>query len=226
MNENNQVQQTNNLPSAQAFLPIQEIKDGVVVLKDKSLRAVLVIRSSDFALRSEEEQEAVITSWQNFLNSLEFPIQIVVRSKKVDLAHYLKNLENLAKNQNNSLLKYQTEEYINFLKDLINVSNIMTKEFYVVVPYFPSIIPATGFIEKISQFLGLKPSASAENFETSKAALYQRVETIKVGLENVGLKVALLNTEQLIDLFYNVYNPNLSYYQKLTDIKEMGITGQ
>jgi len=225
MKENNQNPQTNNLPSVQAFLPIEEIKDGTIVLKDKSLRAVLAIRSSDFALRAEEEQQAIITSWQSFLNSLEFPIQIVVRSRKVDLTDYLKSLENIANHQKNSLLKYQTQEYIEFLKGVISVSNIMTKEFYVVVPYFPTPITTTGFLEKIGQIFGFKLPQNAENFESSKASLYQRVEIIKNGLENVGLRVAILNTEQLIDLFYNVYNPDLSYHQKLTDVKEIGITG-
>lgn len=208
--------------STQVYLPIEEIKDGVLILKDKSLKAVLLIVGTNFGLRSEEEQQAIIASWQNFLNSLEVQIQIIVRSKRIDLSYYLKTLEKATEAQTNELLRYQTQEYVEYLKGLIDVANVMTKEFYVVVPYFPSVIGKVGFLDKIANFFGFKAAPPLENFEAAKAALFQQVELIKGGLENVGLRAAILSTEQLIDLFYNTYNPDISYYEKLTDIKEMG----
>lgn len=214
-------QKPKTLASAQAYLPISEIKDGLIVLKDGSLRAVLLVAGTNFGLRSQEEQQAIIVSWQHFLNSLDFPIQIVVRSKKVDLSQYLQVLEKAAKNQKNELLRYQTESYIEYLKGLIDVANVVTKEFYVVVPYYPSPIAQISLFDKIASFFGFKTLPAGENFESSKAALFQRVEVIKAGLENIGLKVAPLSTEQLIDLFYNVYNPDIAYFEKLTDIKEI-----
>lgn len=144
MNRGNQ-----NLASTQAYLPISEIKEGVVVMRDQSLRSVLIVSSVNFALKSEQEKDAIIASYQSFLNSLNFPVQIVASSKKLHLTNYINSLKTLGQNQTNPLLKIQTEEYSRFIEQLLEVSNIMEKRFYVVVPYFPAGVNVEGGIKDL-----------------------------------------------------------------------------
>jgi len=188
---------------------VEEIRDGVIVLKNGSLRAVLLVSSINFDLKATEEQDAIINQYQNFLNSLDFPIQIVISSRKLNITPYLDFLKKKESELTNELLSLQLSEYRNFIKNLTDVSNIMSKFFYVVVPFYPIESAKGGFLDK---FLGGKNSQSQvsrkrELFETYKNQLWQRVDHISAGLSGTGLKITMLKTEELIELLYNSYNP-------------------
>lgn len=211
MNRGNQ-----NLASTQAYLPISEIKEGVVVIRDQSLRAVLIVSSVNFALKSEQEKDAIIASYQSFLNSLNFPVQIVASSKKLHLTHYINSLKTLSQSQTNPLLKIQTEEYSRFIEQLLEVSNIMEKRFYAVVPYFPAGVNVEGGIKDL---MGKKQAVPAGSFEENKKKLLSRVDRIVEGLSSVGLRCSALDTKDLLELYYTSYNPDTAENQKLVDIE-------
>lgn len=198
--------------SAQEFVPIQEIREGVVILKDGSLRMILMASSLNFALKSADEQEAIIFQYQNFLNSLDFTVQFFIQSRKLNINPYLDTLREVEKNQVNELLKIQTREYIEFIKNFVEASNIVTKAFYAVVPYQPPIFTsakeATGTILEIfKRKREERPGLSDEKFEEYKTQLFQRVDTVAQGLTRSGVRVAPLNTEELIELYYSLFNP-------------------
>jgi type IV secretory pathway VirB4 component len=198
--------------STQQFLEIEDIKGGILVLKDKSLRGVLVVSSLNFALKSEEEQNAIIYQFQSFLNSLDFPIQIYIQSRKLNITAYLERLKELEKEQKNELLKIQTKEYIQFIESLLAESSIMTKNFYVIVPFVPVLVP--GMREKKEKL----PTLSDEEFERAKTQLWQRMEFVAQGLRRCGLFCAPLNTVELIELFWSIYHPKeaeVGYYPEL-----------
>lgn len=214
--------------STQMHLKISEIHDNTVVLKNGGLRAVLRTSSINLHLKSEEEQNSVIFSYQNFLNSLEFPIQIVVRSKKLDLDNYIAKLQKIEVKQQNRLLQTQTGEYIAYIQKLIEYADIMEKEFYVIIPQDPFKLKKPGFLKSFMESLNPKDSLSKikqrrGEFEQLRKQLNQRVNVVKTGLENCGLHVEELNTQQLIELFYEVYNPLTSRNQKITELDKMDI---
>jgi len=211
-------------PSSQNFLDISEIRQGVVILKNGGLRAILMCTSVNFALKSQEEQDALIFRYQRFLNSLDFPVQIVVNSRKLNLDNYLRDLAERTNTQTNELLKLQTEEYLEFVKNLIELSNIISKYFYVVVPYSPTETKK-GFFKTLLG--GLNPAKlilSQREFEEQKNQLWQRVKHIQVGLEGMEIRAEVLNTEELIELFYNLYNPEGK--MKQTKLNVLEIKGQ
>ena len=220
----------NPMLSTQTHLRIGEIRNDTLVLKNNGLRAVIKTSSLNFNLKSESEQKAIIYSYQSFLNSLEFPIQIVVRSKKLDIDHYINQVKELGEKQKNPLLQEQTFEYADYIKKLVDYANIMDKEFYVVVPYEPGAIQGgTTLIQGFFQRLAPKDSFSdikkrINEFNNLKKSLTQRVNTVKAGLESCGLKAKQLNTSELIELFYNIYNPKTSRSSKLKDINNLSIT--
>lgn len=196
---------------SQDFVPIKEVRDGVVILKDGSMRAVLLASSINFSLKSQEEQTAALYQFQNFLNSINFSIQIFVQSRRLDITPYISLLEDRIKDQNNDLMKMQTREYIDFIKNLTESVNIMTKSFFVVVPYSPSIITQKNNV--FSSVFGSKKSEETikeENsiqFEEYKSQLQQRVEVVGQGLIRCGIRVAQLGTEEVIEFFYKLFNP-------------------
>jgi type IV secretory pathway VirB4 component len=197
--------------ATQEFVPIKEIRDGVVILKDDSLCSILMASSTNFALKSVDEQEAVLMQYRNFLNSLDFPVQFFVQSRKLDIEPYLETLRDTLKNQTNDLLAIQTKEYIGFVKDLVTKTNIVAKSFYVVIPYRPPTISAGSPSSGVLSFLGLGKSSgttqSNDPFTQNKTQLDQRVIVVQSGLSSTGIKSALLNTEEVIELFYKLYNP-------------------
>jgi len=204
----------------QKHLEIKEIKDDVVVLKNKGLRAVLMTTSLNFALKSAEEQDAIIYRYQDFLNSLDFPIQIVVASRKFDISPYIQTLEQKQVKQENELLKIQTTEYIDFVNGLTEMTNIMTESFYLVIPYNPSIIKKTDFWGKL---LGKSQpkEAKEQEFQELKNNLWQRVDFVISGLNGVGTNAVPLNSEELMELFYKLYNPSAKEEPELKKAKEM-----
>lgn len=198
--------------SAQEFIPVEEIREGVVILKDGSLRMILMASSLNFALKSSEEQEAIIYQYQNFLNSLDFTVQFFIESRKLNINPYLDTLREIEKNQTNELLKIQTREYIEFIKNFVQASNIVTKTFYVVVPYEPPIFesPQKAAQSLLDIFTKKKTGPrllTDQKFEEYKTQLFQRVDSVAQGLTRGGVRVAPLNTEELIELYYSLFNP-------------------
>ncbi|HMR55102.1 MAG TPA: TraC family protein [Candidatus Doudnabacteria bacterium] len=192
----------------QQFLKLSEIRDDLIVMNDGTLRAVLAVSSTNFDLKSEEEQNALIYSYQRFLNSLEFHIQIVVQSRKMDIAEYMSKLNVLAEKQTNELLRMQTQEYIEFIDRLVESANVMNKDFYVIVPYNTSVNPAsTGLFGKLFGTGQSKQVADREaNIANGRKQLDERANTVAASLSSSGLRVVRLGTDQLIELVYNSYN--------------------
>lgn len=201
--------------STQKHLPFKSIKEGVVLMKDGGLRAVLMVNSINFNLKSQDEQAALLDSYQSFLNSLGFPIQIVVQSRVLDLDNYLLELEKTSKSQSNELLQIQSQEYVNFVRELIGVANIMSKTFYVVIPYSMGLAGSGNFL---SRLFNKKPVTPAGKFKELKDELIRRANLVVNGLTPLGLNSVLLNTEELIDLLYSTYNPDLARRQKLFNV--------
>lgn len=192
----------------QQFLKLAEIRDDLIVMNDGTLRAVLAVSSTNFDLKSEEEQNALIYSYQRFVNSLEFHIQILVQSRKMDIAEYMSKLKVMAEKQTNELLRMQTQEYIEFIDRLVESANVMNKNFYVIVPYDTSINPAAkSLFGKLFGTGKVKEIADREaNLATAKKQLDERTNTVSSGLSSSGLRVLRMTTDQLIELVYNSYN--------------------
>lgn len=197
--------------STQRYVEVDEVRDGVIVLKNGALRSVLLVSSLNFDLKSAEEQDAIILQYQNFLNSLDFPVQIVISSRRFDIRPYIERLKDRENHQKNELLRLQISEYQNFIKSLAEVSNIMSKLFYVVVPFSPVEDKEKGLFHSLTTLFN--PAGAIverrEFFETYKNQLWQRVDHVSFSLSQTGLKVAPLNTEEIIELLYNSYNPSL-----------------
>lgn len=197
------------MATSQEFIPIEEIRDGIVVLKNGELRIVLMVSTMNFDLKSDDEQAAVLYQYQNFLNSLDFSIQIHIQSRKFNIKPYLATLEERYKEQTNELLRIQTREYIEFVRNLTTVNNIMSKMFFVVVPYSAvSIAPKKGgFISKLTGGNKNKTEADYAKFEEYRSQLEQRRDVVMSGLNGIGLKTEQLDTESLVELYYKIFNP-------------------
>jgi len=205
----------------QKHIDIKDIKDDVVILKSGELRAVLMASSLNFALKSTEEQDAICFRYQEFLNSLDFPIQIMISSRKFIIDPYIEMLEKKIEQQSNELLRIQTREYIEFVKQLTETANIMTESFYVIIPLAPPILAKkTTWIDKIFK-KNKKPEIEEERFEQLKTQLWQRVEFVQNGLQNFGIRAVPLNTQELIELFYKLYNPSAKEEPELEKAKEL-----
>lgn len=215
---------TSKEASVQAYLEIAEIRDDVLVMKDGSLRAALMISSLNFDLKSLNEQEAIILSYQSFLNSLDFPIQILIKSKKLDLNNYIFQLEERRDQETNEFIKAQIEQYRSFIKNLLEVSNIMDKKFYIAIPFYSSGLESgmkkIGLFQKIANTVHptWKEKTKEEEFNTNKMQLLERVGLVVSGLTALELKAAQLSTLDLIELLYESYNLDMAQREKLIDV--------
>jgi hypothetical protein len=214
-----------NLPSTQQFLDIMEIRDDAAILKDGTLRAVILVSSVNFALKGEDEQNAIIQAYVSFLNTLDYPLQIVIQSRKLDIDGYLDRLKVAEKEQTNELLRMQIADYRKYIAELLELGDIMSKKFYVVVPYNPMSDKKKGFAPRlIESFMAPQViKLKTEKFMRYSNELTQRVETIIGGLNSMGLSSIRLDTQSLIELFYNTYNPELAKEEKLVDINKLRI---
>ena len=195
--------------SATQFLAIDTIREDVIVLKEGGLRVVLMCSSLNFALKSTDEQDAITFQYENFLNSLDFSLQFVIHSRKLNIAPYIDSLRTRQKNEDNELLKIQINEYIEFITSFVDMTNIMSKTFYVVVPFTPNILEQKGFASSIfGAFKTKKTSTDVGPFEEQKNQLWQRVDAVISGLRRISVRSVALNTEELIELFYGLYNPS------------------
>lgn len=211
--------------STQKFLDIAEIRENTVIMNDGTLRAVIIVSSINFALKSEDEQNAIISSYVGFLNNLFFPAQIVIQSRELNIEDYLTDLKQREKEQTNELLKIQTSEYIQYIQELISLGKIMNKSFYVVVPYDPLTDTHKGFWKRLRA--SFKPATliklKEEKFLRRRAELTRRVNSTIRALMSMGVNAIELDTQGLIELYYNTYNPRTSSNQKLVDVKQLRI---
>ena len=211
---------------SQDLIPITEIRDGVVILKDGSVRATLMASSVNFALKSQDEQNATIFAYQDFLNSLDFPLQITVSSRKMDITPYLEQVDQLREQQTNDLLRLQMTEYMNFIGELVKGSNIMSKTFFVTVPFSVTQNKKEGFFSRFGK--GLKSAAGSHSmsdteFEHIRSQLMQRVNQVAIGLQGFGLRLVPLQTQELLELYYTMYNPKTSQSQRLKNAAQLQV---
>lgn len=199
--------------ATQEFVPIKEVRDGIIVLKNDDLRAIVLATSINLSLKSEEEQRAVIYQFQGFLNTLDFPIQISVQSRRLDIRPYILLLENRMKLQTEPLLKLQTKEYIEFIRNFTESVSIMNKNFFVVVSYTNTVMkPSGNILENLFNRQSKEEARLREqlDFEEKRSQLEQRVSVIQQGLSRCGIKSAQLGTEEAVEVFYKVFNPGES----------------
>ena len=209
--------------ATQAFLEVQDIREGILLLKNNSIRGILMVSSINFALKSEEEQTAIIYAFQTFLNSLDFFCQIVVQSRNINITPYLDSLKDLEDKQTNELLKRQTSSYREFIKNMVVGDTVMTKNFYIVIPYnLMEIFGIKGGQKKIN--FGLAPGAKQiqpikdDEFQRLKTQLWQRMEYLATGLRRCGLEAVPLTTPELIELFWSIHHPDqaeIGYYPEI-----------
>lgn len=193
--------------STQNFIPIQDLRDGVAILKNGQMNIVLLASSINFALKSHDEQAAILAQFQNFLNTIDFSIQMYVQSRRLNINPYLELLASREKDQYNDLMKIQLREYMNFVETFVKEVDIMSKNFFVVVPYTPL---DTNIKSNLSDLLGRRTNRSLEStkFEEHKNQLLQRVNVVEQGLRRIGVKTVQLSNDELVELYYHIFNPS------------------
>ena len=198
-------------PSTQNLVSISDVRENVLLLKDGSMRALIEVSAINFELRSEDEQIAVIQNFQNFINSIDFPLHISIISRRLYIDNYLKLVAEASGGLDNELLRIQANEYIKFIKELSSLTNIMSKKFYIAVPFYIFEAPTkTGIFQSIKSTIapgGTMKALTEEKFNLYRNQLMQRAELIFGGLVGLGLKTRLLERDELVKLFYDLYNP-------------------
>ncbi len=222
-----------NTNSTQNSLQVAEVRDGIVIMNDGSFRSIVMVKSINFDLMSPQEQEAVEYSYQGFLNSLYFPIQIFMRSEKVDLHPYIEKLDKIRSEHDNMLLALLMDDYINFIDSLSQQTNIMDKKFYIVIPFFPVIDTANKAVEQSKNFFtGLGSLFNQKeqhvvvnelDLENAKTELRNRVQSVLSGLLQSGIQGLPLDTQELIELYYDTYNPDTATKQPLKDMSDLTV---
>lgn len=209
--------------STQQFVDIAEIKNGAIILKNGGLRKILMVGGTNFDLKSEEEQASILHAYQVFLNSLDFSMQFIIHSRKINIDNYLNNLAERQLGEKNDLLREQISEYSDFIRSFVANNEIMAKTFFAVVPYDPIVMPEgpKKILENLP-IVGKKPTVKEDqkSLEEKFVQLEQRVEQVVSGLSMTGLRVVALNDEELIELFYNLYNPQAVEKKDLKIAKE------
>lgn len=195
-------------PSAQQFVPLREVRDGMILMKDGGMRAILMASSINFALKSQDEQHAILAQFQAFLNTLDFSLQIYVQSRELDIQPYLELLRAREPAQDNDLMRVQLREYIGFVENFTNETDIMTKSFFVVISYTPATISVTGGWGNIWRARRTHDARVAQTrFEEDRTQLEQRVAVVEEGLNRLGVRTVLLGTNEVVELFYRLFNP-------------------
>jgi len=207
------------MASTQQFIPVDQIKEGVMILKSGAIRGIVMVSSLNFALKSDDEQTAILLQFQNFLNSLDFSLEIIVQSRRLNITGYLDKLNELEQKQENELLKTQTGEYRKFIEELIKAGSIMTKTFYVVVPFtsleFKHLAGGARGLPTLPPKIA---KLTEEQFQQYKNQLWQRMEFVAMGLSRCGLKVVPLDTPEIIELLWALYHPDeaeVGYYPEM-----------
>lgn len=216
-------QATKATPSTQKHLRIAEIRDDTIIMKDGSIRSVLLVSSINFALKSEDEQNAIISAYVNFLNSMDSPMQILIQSRKLDLEQYLNYLRDAEAKQTNDLLKMQMTEYRQYITELVSLGNIMTKRFYIIVPFEPFNAKTRSFWSRANDVLSpvSVSNLSQKIFASRQRELFTIADRVLSGLAGMGLRAQILDTQALIELFYNTYNPTVAPNEKMEDVNKL-----
>ncbi len=212
--------------STQRFLPIAEIKEDSVILKNGGLRAVMKVNSLNFNLKSEMEQQGIIAGYQGFVNTLIFPIQILIRSTRLNIDPYIKNLRDKVDGQPSELLKQQTTDYADFMEKLVDIADIMQKNFYVVIPIDAPAKAKRGLLSRFMDWLNIddtrtKALQRSREFHMYSKLLRDRITLVQSGLENVGITMRRLKTDELVQLYYNIYNPGSAQKQKFAAVSDL-----
>jgi type IV secretory pathway VirB4 component len=220
-----------NPNSTQNSLQIAEIRDGIVIMNDGSFRAVVMCKAINFDLMSPQEREAVEYSYQGFLNSLYFPVQIFIRSQKVDLRPYIEKLDKIRSEHENMLLALLMEDYLAFMSDLATQTNVMDKKFYVAIPLFPTVEvgkvvgkatnASKGFLANAFGQKEQKVTINEADLERAKTELRNRVQSVMSGLQQAGIQSLPLDTQELIELYYDAYNPDTATRQQLKNFNDL-----
>ncbi len=213
-------------PSTQQYLDIAEIKEDVVVLKNGTMRAVLLVSSINFALKSEDEQNAIVAGYVQFLNTLDFPLQVVIQSRKLNVDAYLEKLKTSEKEQKNELLRGQISDYRAFVSELISLGQIMSKRFLVVVPLDPLTDTRRGFFQRFMDVLfpALSLRLQDKIFQTQRRSLMMRVDQVMSGLTSLSVSPALVDTQGLVEIYYSVYNPDVYDTEKIIDTDKLRVS--
>lgn len=213
------------IPSAQQHIPFAEIKEDTVIMKDGTLRAVLMVSSINFALKNEDEQNAIISSYVSFLNSLDFPLQISVQSRQLYMKPYLNKLLEQERKQTNELLRVQIADYRSFINELVTMGKIMSKQFYVIVPYDPLSNKKKSFWSRASEVMNPVKivKLKEERFKTRRHDLELRIRLVESGLRGMNLEVVRLDSQSLIELFYATYNPDIAFSQNMPPLDQLRI---
>jgi hypothetical protein len=209
--------------SLQEKIDIAEIKEDVVVMKDGSLRAVIATTAVNMDLKSEEEQQATVYNFQKFLATFDFSFQVLISSRKFNINPYVGELKKRIKLEENLLLKNQIKDYIDFVEDLVGLSDIMSKMFYIVIPFYTIENKKGGFLKNLLSTTNKSINQKNENFETFKNQLFQRVEQVNAQLPSMGINGVVLQTEELIELYYNSYNPSEFEYVDLENLNSLDL---
>jgi hypothetical protein len=219
-----------NPNSTQNTLQIAEIRDGLVIMNDGSFRSVIMVKSINFDLMSPQEREAVEYSYQGFLNSLYFPVQIFIRSQRVDLRPYIEKLDKIRSEHENMLLALLMEDYINYIDVLSQQTNIMDKRFYVVIPYFPVADLQKAITQSKNFFAGIRDlfknneqhvTINEGDLAKAKDELRNRIQAVLGGLQQSGIQGLPLDTQELIELYYDSYNPDTATRQQLKNFDDL-----
>src|SRR3989344_4940160 len=213
---------------SQRFLDIAEIKEDVVIMKDGTIRAVLLVSSINFALKNVDEQNAIVQAYMGFLNSIDFPLQVVVQSRRMNIDDYLHSLQEAERTQQNELLRAQITDYREYVRQLVQLGDIMQKRFYVVVPLDAAVATTKrNFFTRLSELL--TPSGlirlSDERFQEHRKNLMFRVNSVVAGLSSMSLNAVVLDTQSLIELYYTVYNPELFESQRMQNVNKLQLEG-
>ncbi len=212
-------------PATQRFLDIAEIRDDIVIMKDGTVRAVLLVASINFALKSEDEQQAIIQAYMTFLNSLEYPIQISIQSRRMNIEAYMAALKEQETKSTNELLRAQIADYRNFVHELVELGEIMQKRFYVVISYDPVSNKRKNFFTRLSE--AFSPTVAAKLNEKQltdrRDQMARRVDIAVSQLASMNLQAVRLDTQSLIELYYNAYNPDIFEEQKLVDLGKIQV---
>ncbi len=207
----------------QRFLDIAEVKDDLVIMKDGTIRAVLLVSSINFALKSLDEQNAIVQAYMQFVNSIDFPIQVLIQSRKMNIDKYMQQISDSEKQLSNDLLKRQIRDYKDFVKQLVKLGDIMQKRFYIVIPLNPAVSKSKGFFQRMQEII--VPTSlirmSDERFKKQVFDINLRVSQITSGLSSMSLAAAQLDTQSLIELYYNAYNPDLAENQPLVEVERL-----
>lgn len=198
-------------PSTQQFVKLESVRDGIVIMRGGAMRVVLNVSSLNFALKSQDEQEAIIIEYQNFLNSLDFPVQIYVSSRFLNIDEYTSVLGSIGEEQANDLLRLQTREYVKFIKEFVESTNIVSTDFFVIVPLNVFEVEEKkkgGILGTVASLFGRRPTEmTEERFAHYRSQIVQRADFVAAGLHRLGIVTRVLPTEELVMFFWNLYNP-------------------